>query len=122
MFNLIYDLRDHTLDKITNPVLLASDKFKKKYDELKQKVDHLIEKYNKAYIESRFSKVGIDLSKEVEINGVGNITVEDYIYNYLVPNMDSHQYVYINGQQYYSSDILSKLKAYADSNSDKNQK
>ena len=123
MFDLIYDIRDHSLDKITNPVLLQSDKFKKKYETLKQRVDSLIEKYNKAYVDSRLNRVGIDnLPKEIEVRGIGNITVEDYIYNYLIPNMNSHQYVIINGQQFYVSDILDKLKAYINSNTDKNQK
>ena len=123
MFNLIYDIRDHSLDKITNPVLLQSDKFKKKYETLKQRVDSLIEKYNKAYVDSRLNKVGLEnLSKRINVEKIGNITVEDYIYNYLVPNMNSHQYVIINGQELYIGDILKKLKAYVESNSDNKRK
>ena len=111
------------LDKITNPVLLQSDKFKKKYETLKQRVDSLIEKYNKAYVDSRLNKVGLEnLSKRINVEKIGNITVEDYIYNYLVPNMNSHQYVIINGQELYIGDILEKLKAYVESNSDNKRK
>ena len=36
--------------------------------------------------------------------------------------MNSHQYVIINGQELYIGDILKKLKAYVESNSDNKRK
>lgn len=120
IFDFIIDLRDHTLDKVQNPLLKGNERFISKYQELQSKVKELTDKFNKSYLNTRLDYLGKEnLSRTIKLKDIGELTVEDYLYNYALPGMDSHQYVTFNGQKIYISDLLTSIKQHLDNENKK---
>ena len=106
MMDFFIDLRDLDLNNIKNEVIKNNPDLMNKLNYIKGQTNKFITFYNKKYVEERLAP----LSKEVlsaDINTpFGTMNFSDYFKNVILPNMDGHMEVMINGSKYYVGDLI----------------
>jgi hypothetical protein len=107
IFSFIYYFRDFDFINMINDVLKQSSEIQDKFKEIKYMNDRLIEKYNRAYVETRLNSYPEEI-KSFEIkNELGaTVTFYDYCLNTIPKKMNSHQYFIHYGEEIEISTLL----------------
>lgn len=100
IYNYIHDLSGFNIDKINNEVIKNDPLIRKRVDNLLEKHNKVVNKINNQFIKDRVNDLSIEQLHSI-INTPENTQMQltDYLYYDLLPRVDAHSEVDINGQK-----------------------
>ena len=100
IYNYIHDLSGFDIDKINNEVIKNDPLIRKRVDNLLKKHNSVVKKINDQFIKDRIDDLSIEQLHAI-INTPENTKMQltDYLYYDLLPRVDAHSEVDINGQK-----------------------
>ena len=113
IFQYIYDLRDFNSNNINNKTIKESEELKIPISKVMDKINKFIYEFNKVYIEDRIKDFSIEeLNREITLDDGMVITINDYLFNIILPKLDGHMEFTSNGKKEYIGDIIRSFKEY----------
>lgn len=111
IYDFIYDFRDFNLNNINNEVIKNDPLIKERMNKLLEKHSSIVKKFNEEYIKNKIEDLTIEEKHSIITTPEGyNIQLQDYLYYDILPRLDSHSTVDINGQKVHVSNIIKALK------------
>lgn len=107
IYDFIYDLRDFDPSTIKNEVIKNNPDLQRGISSIKQKTDSVIKKFNRQYIKDRVSNLTSEQLNTMIKSPEGiDISLNDFLYFDLLPRMNAHSEVEINGKKEYIGDVI----------------
>ena len=107
IYDFIYDFRDFDLSNINNKVIENNPDLQEKFDKFKNKANSVIKKFNRQYIKDRIKNLSTEqLNTYIKSPEGVDISLNDYLFFDLLPRLDGHMEVEINGRKAYIGDII----------------
>lgn len=111
IFDFIYDFRDFNLDSIANEVIKNDSLIKERMNKLLEKHSSIVKKFNEEYIKNKIEDLSIEQKHSIITTPEGyNIQLQDYLFYDILPRLDGHSTVDINGKKVHISNIIKALK------------
>ena len=111
IYHFIVDFRDFELKNINNKVIENSPKLQQQFNEFKVKANSIINKFNKQYIKDRLDDMSLDQKKaNIKTLDGKEMPLDDYLYYDILPKLDGHMEMNINGKKAYIGDIIAYYK------------
>lgn len=111
IFDFIYDLRDFTVEQIKNDKIKNNPELISRIHLLQNLTNEVIKKFNSNFLISRLEDFSeSELNNMIFVDGYGNISLKDYLFKIVLPNMDGHQEIIINGCKVYVGDIITNYR------------
>lgn len=112
IYNFIYEFIDFNYDNMNNEVIKNDPLIKERFKKLLDKRNSVVKKYNEQYIKDRIDDLSIEERHKIIKTPEGiTMQLQDYLFNDLLPRLDSYTSVEINGEKVHASSII---KAYKD--------
>ena len=111
IFDYIYDLRDFNLSNINNKTIKESEELKFPISKVMDKVNKFIYEFNKVNIEDIIKDFSFEeLNREITLDSGKTVTINDYLFNIVLPKLDGHLEFTSSGKKYYIGDIIRNFK------------
>ena len=112
--------RDFDFDKIKNDTIRNDNILIDRIDKLNNLGNQVMNKFNYHFIKNITKLLTKEeLEFEYYFDGYGTMMFKDYLYNYLLKEMDGHQEVFYNGEKKHIVDVVNEYKNIFKNNSTK---
>lgn len=110
LYSFLYDFRDFNPDMIKNEALKNNRVLMAKLKDFFQKYNQVLKKFNSVYIKQRLEEIPESTKKSNVIIDDQEMTLEQFMLQYAIPRMDTHQKIKIGSEKVNVGDILYRIR------------
>lgn len=122
IYGFILGLRDFNLNNINNDVIKNNPIIQERIKSLFEKHNYIVNKFNEEYIKNRIEDLSIEEKHELIVTPDGNnMQLQDFLYYEVLPKLDAHSEVLINGHKVHVSNVIKICKAQLNDKNNTNQ-
>ena len=109
LFDFIYDLRDFKIDSIDNEAIKNNPTVLLKIKELMLTYNKVLQKFNTKLAVQRIERLPESERNRTIVVAEKEMTIEEFIRTYAIPNMDSHQNITVGNQKMYIGSFIQSI-------------